>query len=140
MMNPLAYSTLQGDLQDYLQRLADQSADYGNPVTYHSVLVWLNSFDEKIRSALSEGRWLAMHRDMTSDTIQEQALIGRTVTALPYGLLFRRADYRSKLVHVLLPGEVVTVLKAEREYCLVMCGNKKGYLPKCLITKLVEQE
>lgn len=140
VMNPIAYSTLQGDLQHYLQRLADQPADYGNPATYHAVLLWLNSFDEKIRSALSEGRWLAMHRDAASDTIPEQALIGRTVTALPYGLLFRRADYRSKLVHVLLPDEVVTVLKAEQGYCFVICGNKKGYLPKSLITKLVEQK
>lgn len=137
--NPLAYCTLQGDLQHYLQRLADQPADYGNPATFHAVLLWLNSFDEKIRSALSEGRWLAMHQEVTSDAIQEQALIGRNATTLPYGLLFRRADYRSKLVHVLLPGEVVRVLGAEKEYCHVICGTKKGYIAKAMINRIVEQ-
>lgn len=140
VMNPPAYSVLQSDLQRYLQQLADKSADYGNAATYQAVLLWLNSFDEKIRSALSEGRWLAMHREAASDTIQEQILIGRTVTALPYGLLFRRADYRSKLVHVLLPGEVVMVLKAEREYFFVIGGDKKGYLAKAMISRIVEQK
>lgn len=140
VMNPPAYSALQSDLQRYLQQLADKSADYGNAATYQAVLLWLNSFDEKIRSALSEGRWLSIYREATSDTIQEQALIGRNVTALPNGLLFRRADYRSKLVHVLPLGEVVTVLKAEREYYFVICGNKKGYLPKAMITRTVGQE
>lgn len=137
IVDPLAYSTLQSDLQGYLQTLDSLKADYGDPGTYQAVLLWLNGFEEHVRSALSQGRWLTMNQSEVSATPDQQNLIGHTVPVYPYALLFRRADYRSKLIHLVRRGEWVKIIAIERDYYHVQCGPHKGYLGKGMVYGLL---
>ncbi|WP_461151531.1 hypothetical protein [Spirosoma pulveris] len=127
-----AYSQLQSDLHGYLQRLENDSPDYGRAEVYHSVLLRLMQFEESIKENLIDNR----HRDprpIDADAAKQDE--GQQAAVLPYALLFRRQDHRSKLVHIVTSGKV-TILKHGPTYCLVRCGPHEGYLHKGMIVAL----
>ena len=126
------YSQLQGELHGYLQRLENDSPDYGRDEVYHSVLLRLMQFEESIKESLIDNR----HRDprpIDADAAKQDE--GQQAAVLPYALLFRRQDHRSKLVHIVTSGKV-TILKHGPTYCLVRCGPHEGYLHKGMIVAL----
>lgn len=129
VVDALAYSQLQSDLHGYLQRLESDSPDYGRADVYHSVLLRLMQFEESIRESLVENRQRDPH-PLAADGIKPDE--GQQAAVLPYALLFRRQDHRSKLVHIVTSGKV-TVLKHGLTYCLVRCGAHEGYLHKGMI-------
>lgn len=124
-----AYSQLQGELHGYLQRLENDSPDYGRAEVYHSVLLRLMQFEESIKESLIGKRQRDPH-PIAADAAKPDE--GQQAAVLPYALLFRRQDHRSKLVHIVTNGKV-TVLKHGPTYCLVRCGPHEGYLHKGMI-------
>ncbi|AUD06564.1 hypothetical protein [Spirosoma pollinicola] len=126
-----AYSQLQGELHGYLQRLENDSPDYGRVEVYHAVLLRLMQFEESIKEILVENRQRDSHL-LAPDAIKPDE--GQQAAVLPYALLFRRQDHRSKLVHI-VTNEKVTVLKHGPTYCLVRCGPYEGYLHKGMIVR-----
>jgi len=124
-----AYSQLQGELHGYLQRLENDSPDYGRAEVYHSVLLRLMQFEESIKESFIENRQRERHPIAANAAKPDE---GQQAAVLPYALLFRHQDHRSKLVHIVTSGKV-TVLKHGPIYCLVRCGPHEGYLHKGMI-------
>ena len=118
------YSQLQSELHGYLQRLENDSPDYGRAEVYHSVLLRLMQFEESIKESLIENRQRDP-RPIAADAAKLDE--GQQAAVLPYALLFRRADYRAKLVHIVTSGKVV-ILKPGPDYSLVQSGSYEGYM------------
>lgn len=125
-----AYSQLQGELHRYLQQLETNSPDYGRLEVYHSVLLRLMQFEESIKESLAESRQRGLIQPAVADASKLHE--GQQAAVLPYALLFRRQDYRSKLMHVVTSGKV-TIIEHGPTYCLVQCGPHRGYMHKGMI-------
>lgn len=133
VVNPTNYSQIQGELHGYLQRLEDNSPDYGRTDVYHAVLLRLMQFDEQIKETLVEHRCKSSDKEnlaVANYTPQPQE--GKQTQVLPYALLFRRQHYRSKLVYI-VTSQNVTVLKSGSPYCFVQSGPHQGYMHNGMI-------
>ncbi|MBD2705778.1 hypothetical protein IC229_34570 [Spirosoma sp. BT702] len=126
VVDPAAYCLLQTELHYYLHQLESQQLNYGNQGVFDWVLLRLTELDERIKSML------AQHRRENKEEKPQPALPalceGQRLSLRPYTLIFRRADYRSQLKHIVLTDKEVTLLKTGDSYHLVQCGSLKGYL------------
>lgn len=135
-VDPPVYVTVQEELTDYLYQLETSPADYGNQTVYQLITLRLIQFDDQVKVALVEAR---RHRfDAGAEPAADSmAVEGRKALLLPYALLFRRADYRSKLNYAVRRGEQVTILERHANYYLVVCGDHTGYLPKGMVLQIL---
>ena len=129
--NPPVYSLVQRELHDYLYRLEQQNPDYGNTAIYHAVLLRLTAIEETVNGAFSKSRQLAMADP--SDVLPlyphpEELIPGGTLQLRPYAILFQRASYRSKVVHIVIGSETTRLLRRGEAYQYVQCGKHRGYL------------
>lgn len=135
-VDPPVYVTLQGELADYLRRLETSPADYGNQTVYQLITLWLVQFDDRVKAALVEGRRHRFEAE-SKPAADIMAVEGHKALLLPYALLFRRADHRSRLQYAVRRGEQVTILESHSAYYLVECGLHKGYLPKGMVLQIL---
>jgi hypothetical protein len=134
---PPVYSGLQTDLQDYPRQLARQRADYADRSTYGSIRLRLYQVEERVKAALADHTQRGPNPLTGVSESGTEQKHGRQVLLLPYALLVRRPDYRSKLLYVVLPGEFVTIRKPGHPYCLVQWGTRKGYVNAGMILDLL---
>lgn len=133
--DPDAYSSLQADLHAYLHQLDQQKPDYGETEVHQEIQMHLIWFDDQIKAALVESRRIAHEDGQQPDNETKELPLGHKATVRPYALLFNKPDYRSTLLHIILPREPVTILKNKGDYCLVQCSLYKGYLNKGMIVE-----
>ncbi|WP_345247292.1 hypothetical protein [Nibrella saemangeumensis] len=131
------YATLQEQLYRFLRQLESQPKDYRRTEIYQAVMMRLNQLDEDVKASLTDAHRMAFSQaslDTRSDT---SFWLNRQVVTYPFAPVFRQADYRSALVHLLGSDESITILKADHDYYLVQWGTQQGYISKGMVVEII---
>ncbi|MBO0947855.1 hypothetical protein [Fibrella forsythiae] len=132
VVDPSAYTALQSRLHTYLDKLEQQNPDYGQSAVHQSVRRFLQSSEEQTKAALAKGRRRLMESNNGAGSTEE-LVRPENLALVAYAPLFRKADFRSRRLHIVLPGEQITPLKKVGSYYLVRCGTNKGYVHEGMV-------